>query len=42
MFADILSQLFQCKDPKDLKHLLVKVKDYQNETDNSILTLQKP
>ena len=42
MFADILSKLFECKEPKDLKRLLGKVKDYQNETDISILTLQKP
>ncbi|KAK8820877.1 hypothetical protein WA556_005191 [Blastocystis sp. ATCC 50177/Nand II] len=42
VFADILSKLFECKEPKDLKRLLGRVKDYQNETDISILTLQKP
>ena len=41
-FADILSGLFQCKQPADLKHLLNRVQEYQNKMDISILALEKP
>ena len=42
MFVEILNSLYDCKNPTDLKHLLGKVKEYQNEADISILSTQKP
>ena len=41
-FVDILNSIYTCKNPTDLKHLLGKVKEYQNEVDISILCTQKP
>lgn len=42
LFIEILTSLYSCKEPKDLKHLLGRVKEYQNAADISILYTQKP
>lgn len=42
MFVKILSSLFDCKTPTDLKHLLSTVQNYQNTVDLSVLAFQKP
>lgn len=39
---NILTNLNECRDPSKLKHLLGTISTYLNDTDPSILALQKP